>query len=136
MDMLFRKFLLKRKESGMKVNITARHFELTNELKSRVQEEIDKLTRYYENIISANAVLAVESYRHSAEISLKVYGSTLTGTGESDQMNVSIEKAVDKLVGQLKKYKGKLKDKDQKRVSQEKTSLPELTTEEDISLDY
>ena len=103
----------------MKVNITARHFELTDELKGRVGEEVDKLTRFYENIISANAVLDVEGYRHMAEISVKVYGTTLTGTGESDQMQISIERAMDKLAVQLKKYKGKLKDKNQKRVSQE-----------------
>jgi putative sigma-54 modulation protein len=120
----------------MKVNITARHFELTPELKGRVEEEVDKLTRFFEHIISANAVLDVEGYRHMAEISVKVYGSTLTGTGESDQMQISIERAMDKLAAQLKKYKGKLKDKDQKRVAQEKTADPELTTDEDITLDY
>jgi putative sigma-54 modulation protein len=128
--------IFKRKESGMKVNITARHFELTNELKGRVEEEVDKLTRYFDRIISANAVLAVEGYRHMAEINLKVYGSTLTGTGESDQMQVSIEQAVDKLTVQLKKYKGKLKDRKQKRVSRKKTTIPDLTTDEDITLDY
>ena len=120
----------------MKVNITARHFELTKELRNQVEEEVDKLNRFFNNIISANAVLEVESYRHLAEISVKVYGSTLTGTGASDQMQISIEQAVDKLTGQLKKYKGKLKDKKQKRVSQKKTATPDLTTEEDISLDY
>jgi len=120
----------------MKVNITARHFELTKELRNRVEEEVDRLNRYFNNIISANAVLEVESYRHQAEISVRVYGSTLTGTGESDQMQISIEQAVDKLTTQLKKYKGKLKDKKQKQVSQDKTASPDLTTEEDISLDY
>jgi len=120
----------------MKVKITARHFELTDELKNHVNEEVDKLTRFFDNIISANAVLTVEGYRHMAEISLKVYGSTLTGTGESDQMNISIEQAIDKLSTQLKKYKGKLKDKKQKKVSKKKTSTPDFTTEEDITLDY
>jgi len=120
----------------MKVNITARRFELTKELRDRVEEEVDRLNRFFNNIISANAVLEVESYRHLAEISVKVYGSTLTGSGESDQMPVSIEQAVDKLTTQLKKYKGKLKDKKQKQVSQDKTATPDLTTEEDISLDY
>jgi len=120
----------------MKVNITARHFELTNELRGRVEEEVGKLTRFFEHIISANAVLAVEGYRHMAEISVKVYGSTLTGKGESDQMQVSIEQAVDKLAVQVKKYKGKLKDRKQKQVSQNKTAIPDLTTDEDITLDY
>ncbi len=120
----------------MKINITARHFELTNELKRLVEEEVEKLTRFFENIISANAVLEVEGYRHLAEISVRVYGSTLTGSAESDQMQVSIEQAIDKLEVQLKKYKGKLKDKKQKKVAQKKTTIPELTKDDDITLDY
>ncbi|NIS17831.1 MAG: ribosome-associated translation inhibitor RaiA [candidate division Zixibacteria bacterium] len=120
----------------MKVNITARHFDLTNELRARVEDEVEKLKRYFDHIISANAVLAVEGYRHMAEISVKVSRSTLTGTGESDQMQVSIEQAVDKLAGQLKKYKGKLKDRQQKQVSREKTTIPDLTKDDDITLDY
>jgi len=120
----------------MKINITARHFELTNELKQLVEEEVEKLTRFFEHIISSNAVLEVEGYRHRAEISVKVYGSTLTGTAESDQMQVSIEQAIDKLTAQLKKYKGKLKDKKQKQISEHKTTIPDLTTDDDITLDY
>ena len=120
----------------MKVNITARHFDLTDELKARVEDEVEKLKRYFDHIISANAVLAVESYRHMAEINVRVHGSTLTGTGESDQMQVSIEQAMDKLTVQLKKYKGKLKDRQQKRVSKDKTAIPDLTTDDDITLDY
>jgi putative sigma-54 modulation protein len=120
----------------MQVNITARHFELTKEYKDIVHQELDKLTRYFDRIISANVVLTVEGYRHLAEASVKVYGSTLTGTGESDNMTVSIEQAVDKVVGQLKKYKGKLKDRQQKEVARQKTANPDLTTDEDITLDY
>ena len=51
-------------------------------------------------------------------------------------MYVSVEEAVDKLKVQLKKYKGKLKDRHQKKVSAEKSALPELTSDEDITLDY
>lgn len=120
----------------MRVSITARHFELTNELKSYVREEIDKLTRFFDSIISATVVLEVEGYRHSAEISVRVYGTTLTGRGVSDQVKSAVEQAIDKLKTQLKKYKGKLKDKRQKTVSERKTAKPKLTTEEDISLDY
>jgi len=120
----------------MKLNITARHFELTRELRLLVEEELGRLTRYFDNIISANVVLDVEGYRHTAEVTVKVYGSTLKGTGESDQMQKSIERAIDKLSGQLKKYKGKLKDKKQKRISRKKAAATNLTTEEDVSLDY
>ena len=120
----------------MKVSITARHFELTPELKAFVEEELAKVKRYFDGIVSGNVVLEVEGYRQRSEITLKVSGATLTGTGESDDMYVSIEESVDKLKTQLKKYKGKLKDRDQKKVSARKETPPPLTSDEDITLDY
>lgn len=120
----------------MKVSITARHFDLTPELRTFVEGELDKLERYFDHIVSGNAVLEVQGYRQRSEITLKVAGANLTGTGESDDMNVSIEESVDKLKTQLKKYKGKLKDRDQKKVAEEKNTPPPLTSEDDVSLDY
>ncbi len=120
----------------MKVSITARHFDLTPELKTFVEDELDKLKRYFDHIVSGNAVLKVQGYRQKSEITLKVYGANLTGTGESDDMYVSIEESVDKLKTQLKKYKGKLRDRDQKKVAEDKATPPPLTSEDDVSLDY
>lgn len=125
-----------RKESDMKVSITARHFDLTPELKLFVEEELDKLKRYFDHIVSGNAVLEVEGYRQNSEITLKVAGANLTGTGQSDDMYVSIEESVDKLKTQLKKYKGKLKDRKQKEVAEDKNTPPPLTSDDDVTLDY
>jgi len=120
----------------MQVSITARHFELSPELKKFVEDELGKLKRFFDSIVSGNAVLEVEGYRQRAEITLKVSKTTLTGTGESDDMYISVEECVDKLKGQLKKYKGKLKDRQQKKVAADKNAPPDLTSDEDITLDY
>jgi len=120
----------------MKVSITARHFDLTPELRSFVEDELGKLKRYFDHIVSGNAVLEVEGYRQRSEITLKVYGTKLTGTGQSDDMYVSIEESVDKLKTQLKKYKGKLKDRNQKKVAEDKSTPPPLTSDDDVTLDY
>lgn len=120
----------------MQVSITARHFDLSPELRTFVDEELQKLNRYFDNIVSGNVVLEVESYRQRSEVTLKVYGATLTGTGESDDMYVSVEESIDKLKRQLKKYKSKLKDKQQKKISAEKSTPPDLTSDDDITLDY
>jgi len=91
--------------------ISARHFDLTAELKDKAEAEMESLTKYFENIISAELVLDTERHRRLAELNIKVYNSTLTGSGESDDIYNSIAMAVDKVKVQLKKYKGKLKDK-------------------------
>ncbi len=115
----------------MNIEITARHFDLTPELKEHVEKEVTALTRYFENIISSEVILDVEKYRQSAEVKVKVYNQTLTGKGESDDMYASIEKSIDKVKGQLKKYKGKLKDKRPEEINQtvEQITKPDTDVE-------
>ncbi len=95
----------------MQKKVTARHFDLTPEIKGKAEDEMEGLTRYFENIISAEFILDVERHRRMAELKVKVYNQTLSGTAETDDMYASIEMAVDKMKAQLKKYKGKLKER-------------------------
>ena len=107
--------------------ITARHFDLTEEMRDRAETEMDALTRYFENIISAELVLDMERHRRKAELKVKVYNNTLTASGETDDMYNSISVAVDKVKGQLKKYKGKLKERRPEEISEK---IDELTRPE------
>ena len=93
----------------MHKKITARRFELTPELKERADKELDGLTRFFDNIISAELEMEIERHRKLAELKVKVYNTVLTATGETEDMLMSIDQAVDKLKSQLKKHKGKLK---------------------------
>lgn len=117
----------------MQKNITARHFDLTPELRTKAEAEMDGLTRYFDHIISADLTLDKERHRRMAELKVKVYKDVLTGTAETDDMYNSIANAVDKVKGQLKKYKGKLKDKDPERIADitETTTKP-LTNDEEL----
>lgn len=101
----------------MNTKVTARHFELTPEIKSLAEENFDTLQRYYDNIISCHLILDVEKHRKLAELQMSVFGQTLKATGETDDMYISIETAFDKARGQLKKYKGKLKQKNPKEIN-------------------
>jgi len=115
----------------MNVEITARHFDLTPELKDHIEKEISGLTRYFEHIISSEVILDVEKYRQSAEIRLKVYKEIIAATASTDDMYQSIEKAISKTKVQLKKYKGKLKD----RRPEEITETVEKITRPDTDVD-
>ena len=91
----------------MNTKISARHFELTEEIKELAEENFESLQRYFDHIIACDLVLDIEKHRKLAELRVKVYNQTLTSTEESDKMHVSIESVFDKARGQLKKYKGK-----------------------------
>jgi putative sigma-54 modulation protein len=111
--------------------ITARHFDLTPEMKERAEQEMEGLTRYFDNIISAEMILDTERHRRTAELKVKVYKDTLSGTGDTDDLYNSIAVAVDKVKGQLKKYKGKLKNKRPDEIAETIDSLTRPQTNED-----
>lgn len=115
----------------MKKNITARHFDLTAEVKKKAYDEIDGLTRYFDNIISADLVLEIERHRNIAELNVKVYNTVLTGTGDTDNMYTSISAAVDKVKSQLIKHKSKLKNKRPEEIAGAINELTKPSTDVD-----
>jgi putative sigma-54 modulation protein len=111
--------------------ITARHFDLSNEMKEKAEAEIDGLTKFFDNIISADLILNSEKHRKTAELKVKVYNQTLTATADTDDVYSSISSAVDKIKVQLKKYKGKLKNKRPEEIAQVVQKLTKPTTDDE-----
>jgi len=89
------------------LTLTARHLELTDALKSYVEEKIRRIERYTMNPITAMVTLMIQRYHHIVDISLNIHGAYIQAKGESNEMYNSIDKAVDKIERQMKKYKGK-----------------------------
>jgi putative sigma-54 modulation protein len=116
----------------MKTKVTARHFDLTSEIKAKADEEMDGLTRFFDRIISAEYVLDAERHRRSAELRVKVHAHTLSGSAETDDIITAIAAAADKVKAQLKKFKGKLKDKDPNEIAEltNATTRPETDVDE------
>lgn len=111
--------------------VTARHFDLTPEIKAKAEGEMDSLARFFDRIISAEFVLDAERHRRSAELRVKVHAHTLSGSAETDDIITAIAAATDKVTVQLKKFKGKLKDKDPGEIADltNATTRPETDVE-------
>jgi len=116
----------------MQIRTTARHFDLTEDLKKFSQREIQKLERYFNHIIDCHLVLDSEKNRITAELTAKVYGTVLSSKHRSYDIYSSIEKVIGKMETQLKKYKSKLKDKKAKKaLALRNQTMPEETPEEE-----
>jgi putative sigma-54 modulation protein len=107
----------------MQIRTTARHFDLTEDLKNFAENQIEKLGRYFDNIIDSHLILDMEKSRMSAELKVKVYGTVLSSKYRSFDMYDSVEKVIDKMETQIKKYKAKLTDKKAKKASARKTRM-------------
>ncbi|MBI3872405.1 MAG: ribosome-associated translation inhibitor RaiA [candidate division Zixibacteria bacterium] len=102
--------------------MTARHFEPDADLKQHVEARSAQFGRFFENIIDLHWLLEVDKHRHVAETSAKVYGTQLTGRGEAGEMRAAVDEAAGRMEAQLKKYKARLKERDQKAIADAKAA--------------
>lgn len=101
----------------MQLRITARHFEMNGDMKEFSEKHFSKLDRYFDHIVDCRLTLTKDGYRRIAEGNLKVYGTLITAKVGTSDMYASIEKLAQKMEAQLKRYKEKLKSKDQKTLN-------------------
>jgi putative sigma-54 modulation protein len=92
----------------MDVVITGRHVVITQALRDYTDEKFSRISRYSFKPMKAAVRLAVEKYRHMAEIILWVDGNRILAKEETDEMYQSIDLAMEKIEQRLRRYKEKL----------------------------
>lgn len=97
----------------MQVNVSGHHVDVTNPLREYVIGKLAKLERHASEISHADVVMNVEKLRQKVEATIRLAGGELFATAESEDMYAAIDALVDKLDRQLRKYKGKTKDRQQ-----------------------
>jgi putative sigma-54 modulation protein len=95
----------------MHLTITGRNTDVTPAMKLYAEEKVSKIGKYLHDINSVHVILAVEKYRHIAEITVQSHGLTIKGQEETGDMYSSIDKVMDKIDIQARKLKEKLHDK-------------------------
>ena len=101
----------------MKFIIVGRNIEVTEGLKSAVEEKIGKLEKYFTPDTEVRVTLSVEKDRQKIEVTIPVKGSIIRSEQVSNDMYVSIDLVEEIIERQLKKYKTKLVDKHQAAAS-------------------
>ena len=109
----------------MQVQITGRHMDLSDALKSRVERELGAFERYFENIVFCHVVFAEEKVGHSATLDVKVYGDVLSVNAKGDNAFAALELATDKMKRRLKDYKTRLKER-KRRASPTQEALEQM----------
>ncbi len=94
----------------MKVEISGVRVPITEQIDSFVKKKIKKIERYFKDIIFCHLILKNEKDRYEAEINLHIKGMTINGKEATSDLYASIERAIDKVTRQSKKYKEKKKN--------------------------
>ena len=91
----------------MRVSVTFRHMEQTDELRKYAEGKIGKLKKYLYNPVDASVILSVEKHRQIAEIIINADKTTFKGKEATDNMHSAIDMVMDKIEKQIRRYKGK-----------------------------
>jgi putative sigma-54 modulation protein len=93
----------------MRLELTGRHVEVTPDLRRQVEKGLGKLDRRLEGgIVSVQAVLTLEKYRHTSEFTVHTRGDHfLHGIAATNTWPSSIAGAIEKIEQQLVRMKGK-----------------------------
>jgi putative sigma-54 modulation protein len=93
----------------VQINVTGRHMEVTDALREHAEEKIARELAEFPRVQSVHVILAVEKYRHTAEIVAQApHHIRVEAKEESDDMYVSIDRAAEKIEKQLHKVWDKL----------------------------
>lgn len=97
----------------MKFIIIGRNIDITEGLKSAVQEKLGKLERYFTPETEIQVTLSVEKDRQKIEVTIPVKGNIIRSEQVSSDMYVSIDLVEEVIERQLRKYKTKIVNQQQ-----------------------
>ena len=96
----------------MKIETQSIHFTADERLLTLIEERLNKLEQFYDQILDATVYLKLENngkvQDKIVEIKLKVPKEQLVAKGTSKKFEISLDQVVEALRKQLIKYKGKV----------------------------
>ena len=115
----------------MKFVISGKNIDVTEGLKSAVEDKLGKLEKYFTSDTEVIVTLSVEKERQKIEVTIPVKGNIIRSEQVSSDMYVSIDLVEEVIERQLKKYRTKLVTKQQNAAAVFKQDFLDEKSEDD-----
>ena len=115
----------------MRFIITGRNIDVTEGLKSAVEEKLGKLEKYFTPETDVFVTLSVEKERQKIEVTIPIKGHIIRSEQVSSDMYVSIDLVEEVIERQLKKYRTKLVSKKMNAAESFRTEFVEAADQDD-----
>lgn len=89
----------------MKIIISGKHIDLTEAIKSYINEKISKIEKYEEDITEVNVVIEVDKDIQKISATVFLSSKIIRAESEHKDLYTAIDKLSDKLNTQVRKYK-------------------------------
>ncbi len=106
----------------MEIKVTGKELKITDAINDYIERKMDRIEKYFENA-EAEVIARLEKNTQIAEIKVMANGETFRAVTEDKDLYASIDKDIDILEGQIRKYKTK------KEKMQKESSLKELNSQ-------
>ena len=97
----------------MKLELIGKNLTVTDALKNQAEKKFAKLEKYFSDDVNVRAVFSHIKTNQKVEATVFLKGSTLRAEEATDDMYASIDKVIDVLERQIRKYKTKIKKRNQ-----------------------
>lgn len=114
----------------MNINYTARHTNITPEIKDYCEKRVRSLEKVLGHKITADLILSVEKYRHKVEINFKIKRALLNAVEETNDMMSSLGLAFDNIEKRVKKEREKVRERKRRKIKEQEALSAPLETEE------
>ncbi|MFZ0451291.1 MAG: ribosome-associated translation inhibitor RaiA [Desulfatiglandaceae bacterium] len=95
----------------MDINVTFRHTEPMESLRTYAVEKVSKMKKYLDYPMEAHVVLTVEKFRHQADVTISVNGTRIKAVEETGDMYSAIDQVMDKVETQIKRHLSKIRSR-------------------------
>ncbi len=98
----------------LQITVTGKQIEVTRAIENHIREGLEKINKFFDGSIQANAVLTVEKRLQSVEVDLNAEGLHLHGASSSEDLYKSIDVAISRIQTQLLRHKEKIRSRRRK----------------------
>ena len=92
----------------MIMKYAGKNMEVTNALREVTEKKLSKLDKFFQKDIEGNVTFSTQKNRKIIEVTINLPGTIIRAEESSDDMYASIDKAIDVLERQIRKYKTRL----------------------------
>jgi putative sigma-54 modulation protein len=94
----------------MQIRFTARHYEIDDEIKTVIEEKLQRLENTFGKMTEAH--VTVEPIKHVTKLDISLHSRNLhiTADDQNEVLRNAVDIVIEKLEAQLRKSKGRLKD--------------------------
>jgi putative sigma-54 modulation protein len=123
----------KRRPVFMKVNITSKGFTANERQIALIEKKFGKLSKFFSDDTVANVTMGYKKNRQTMEAMIPVKGMIFRSEYTDTDMNVCLDKVVNRLTTQITRYKKKI-EKSHRHVVLNFDAVPEPENDEEIDL--